>query len=315
MQSSNPIAAITAALKVLNPENRVTELRILNTPRKTISGYYDNMDLLAIQAAAWSGAAPVYITLNPVKPELLVRAQNCTVDHASTTTGDQDIVKRIWLPIDLDPKRRSGISSTNEEHEAAHERALQVVEFTESLGWPDPIWADSGNGAHLLYRIDLPNDDASRQLIERTLQALDIKFSDEKVTVDTGVYNAARIWKLYGTIACKGDNTQERPHRLAQIIEVPRLLQVVTVEQLQVLANMVPVEPPIGGRSGGKFNLKRWIKKFHPPVVSSKPWNGGIAYVMNPCPWNPDHTNSAAYIVQFQSGAIAARLSSQLLQR
>ena len=56
----------------------------------------------------------------------------------------------------------------------------------------------------------------------KVLQALDLRFSDEKVSVDTGVYNAARIWKLYGTIACKGDNTPERPHRLAYIIEVPK---------------------------------------------------------------------------------------------
>jgi hypothetical protein len=49
--------------------------------------------------------------------------------------------------------------------------------------------------------------------------------SDDQVSVDTGVYNAARIWKLYGTIACKGDNTPERPHRPARFIEVPETLQ------------------------------------------------------------------------------------------
>jgi hypothetical protein len=97
METQNPIAAITAALKLLNPENAVTELRILNTHRGTISGYFDDMDLLAEQAAAWSGASPVYFTPNPVKPELLARAQNRMVDHAKTTTGDQDILKRIRI--------------------------------------------------------------------------------------------------------------------------------------------------------------------------------------------------------------------------
>ena len=77
--------------------------------------------------------------------------------------------------------------------------------------------ADSGNGAHLNYRIDLPNDDLSRALIKRALEALDLQFSDSVVKVDLTTHNAARIWKLYGTPAVKGDSTPERPHRLSHV--------------------------------------------------------------------------------------------------
>ena len=78
--------------------------------------------------------------------------------------------------------------------------------------------ADSGNGAHLLYRIDLPNDDESTDLVKGCLGVLDALFSDGSVSVDAANFNAARIWKLYGTTSKKGDNTPSRPHRHANIV-------------------------------------------------------------------------------------------------
>src|SRR5262245_61488528 len=35
-------------------------------------------------------------------------------------------------------------------------------------------------------------------------------------------------------------------------------------------------------------------------------FRGGSRWVLNPCPWNSDHTSRAAFIVQFPNGAIAA---------
>ena len=46
------------------------------------------------------------------------------------------------------------------------------------------------------------------------------RLSDDHVSVDTGNYNAARIWKLYGTLARKGDSVPKigRVHRRAHIM-------------------------------------------------------------------------------------------------
>jgi hypothetical protein len=48
----------------------------------------------------------------------------------------------------------AGISSSDDEHTAAIQRAQTIAQdmFTE---WEWPLLADSGNGAHLFYRIDL----------------------------------------------------------------------------------------------------------------------------------------------------------------
>jgi hypothetical protein len=141
------------------------------------------------------------------------------------TTSDGDIVKRVWLPIDLDPERPSGISASEPEKQAAIQRAAEIKEFLTDKGYPDPLEADSGNGVHLLYRVDLPNDAESLELVKRFLAALDFVFSDGAVSVDTGVANSARIWKLYGTKARKGDSTQDRPHRRSRLLAIPGVVQ------------------------------------------------------------------------------------------
>jgi hypothetical protein len=203
----------------------VVELRVLNAEGGgTVSGYFDwehHEDFIR-GAIEWSGKAPaVYFTLNPVDPVVSARSLNRVKRFARDTTKDNEIRRRLWLPIDFDPKRPSGISSTDAEHEAAIARAKECREFLRLLGWPDPILADSGNGAHLLYRIDLPNDPESTSLLKGILESLASQFSDSVVDLDRSVYNAARIWKLYGTLAAKGDHTPERPHRIARILEVP----------------------------------------------------------------------------------------------
>jgi hypothetical protein len=84
-------------------------------------------------------------------------------------------------------------------------------------GWPDPIVGNSGNGAHCLYRVELPTSDGD--LVKRCLQGLARRFDDDLVKIDQAVFNPARIWKLYGTVSRKGDSVPERPHRLARILE------------------------------------------------------------------------------------------------
>src|SRR6266508_4394040 len=119
------LAEIHKALRLLHVPSSVIELRILITGRTgTVSGFFDDFERLAQAAANWSGNAPaIYITLNTCDPALLARSANRLTSRAKHTTADHDIVKRHRLPLDFDPVRPAGISSTDGEHEAALERA------------------------------------------------------------------------------------------------------------------------------------------------------------------------------------------------
>jgi hypothetical protein len=217
---------VLRALGVLAEPGQVVELRLLGVQSQgqripvSMSGYFDDFELLATGACRYGGSAKgVYVTLNPVKPALLARAANRlrTAGRNDPLTSDADITKRRWLPIDLDPERPSGISSTEQEHALAVERAFEIRDALRQQDWPNPIVGDSGNGAHLLYRVEIPTSD--NELVKQCLQALARRFDNDRVKVDQRVFNPARIWKLYGTVSRKGDNVADRPHRLARILE------------------------------------------------------------------------------------------------
>lgn len=222
---------ILRTVQVLRRPGEVAEIRAFSA-RGTVSGYFDDFQKLARCAAKLDArGCQVYMTLNPVVQTLLARSANRLELRLKGATTDNDIVKRVWLPIDLDPIRTSGISASDLEKRAAIQRASEIRGYLTQKGWPYPLEADSGNGAHLLYRVDLPNDRESLELVKRVLAGLDFMFSDSVVSVDTGVANAARIWKLYGTTARKGDSTKDRPHRRSRLLKVPSAVQKAALEE------------------------------------------------------------------------------------
>lgn len=284
----------------------VYELRVPKYRGGTASGYFDDADKLDAAARAFDGKANVYVTLNPVTPALLARACNRVIERAQSTTADADILTRCWLLIDADPVRPAGISSSDSEHAAALQRAADIRAWLTARGWPRPVLADSGNGAHLLYRIDEPNDAASTQLVKRCLDALALRFNDATVTIDQSVFNAARITKLYGTLAVKGDQTPDRPHRRSRILEVPDAIVPVPHAALVALAACAP-EPPTPAFQhppGATLDVRDFIHRHALTISKEKIWNGGTVYELERCPFNPEHVRSSS-ILQFRSGAVA----------
>ena len=254
----------------------------------------------------------IYATLNPVNPALLARRANrvaSRLGRKDATTADADIVRRRWLPIDVDPVRPSGVSSTGDEHRAACETASAICDGLAELGWPRPVYADSGNGGHLLYRVDLPNDEVSTALVRDVLTALDARFSTDEAKVDTANFNAARIWKVYGTVGRKGDSTKDRPHRRSVIITKPYEPEVVPVELLRALVGSQPVpEPPSSppaapARKPGGFDLGTWLREHSVAIAAERPWQGGMLYNLEQCPFSDLHADGA-YAIQFANGAI-----------
>jgi len=222
------------------------------------------------------------------------------------TTADSDIIRRRWFPIDIDPVRPSGVSSTDEEHQAAIVRAAEIAAYLgRERGWPDPVMADSGNGAHLLYRIDLPNDEESKDLVKRCLEVLDTMFSNGAVTVDTANFNAARIWKMYGTVSRKGDHTEDRPHRKSLVLSGADQVEVVEKESLNQLAEALPCAPQEIKGYKKVIDLREWLSRHGLGIAHEKPYQGGTLYILDECPFSGSHRDGA-FAIQFPSGAIYA---------
>jgi len=209
-------------------EGQVLELRALKVPAKygkpfTVAGWYDALDRLADDAANLEVRKPagIYVTLNTLNPALLARACNRLIDHPESATADHDITRLVWLPIDIDPVRPAGVSASSAEIEAARIRAIEVAQFlAEEFETAPDLYGFSGNGWHILTRIDLPNSPDSVEIVKRIIDAAADMCSDAAVSIDRTVFNPARIWKLYGTQARKGDPVErlDRVHRRACLV-------------------------------------------------------------------------------------------------
>ncbi len=309
---------VRRAAGVLFEPGQVVEVRALAGFGRPRSGYFDDLDLLAEKVDALSADPSItgcYWTLNPCHPDLFARRANA-IGPARETTTDAGILARQWLLVDADPVRASGISATEGEKAAALARAGEIAGALEADGWPAPVRADSGNGAHLLYRIDLENDADSTALVRQCLEALAARFSDDAVTVDVSVSNAARIVRAYGTPNRKGANRPDRPHRATALTAVPDPVEVVPVALLEALANervpaVTTVTPP--PHAPNAIDLRAWIERHAPRIAAAgyrlveKPKSGHRYFAeIEPCPWSSDHA-TGAYLGEIDHGGVYAR--------
>jgi len=193
----------------------VHEVRLFR-PTGIAVGYFNDYDaaLRAVNAEPTQYRA-AYFTLNLVELPATIPLNPHSLTPSRKAVGTSDIARRVWLLVDLDPPRPAGVNSTEAEKEEAHKQAQGVREYLRSRNWPEPFVCDSGNGWHLLYRIDLPNSREATETIQAALSRLHQLFP----MVDAGNFDPPRLCKLYGSWARKGQHTEERPWRLSRIVE------------------------------------------------------------------------------------------------
>lgn len=147
---------------------------------------------------------------------------------------------------------------------------------------------------------------------------MSIEFSDDKVEVDKTTYNPSRICRLYGTIACKGDNIPTRPNRQARIISIRGEGEIVTISQITKIVSKLQdkhninteVTAEITNKKLKNVNKKKdvaeWLEKYEIQVSHRKEEADKIIYVLKQCPWNEEHTDKSAYVIQYNNGNIVA---------
>ena len=331
--SPAPAALTESWLRLLVQPGSVVELRALGCGKYggVSVGYFDgdHLDAMAREASRLTlDAVGVYFTLNPLNRALIARAANrVRAAKRGESAADEDVLRRRLLLIDVDPKRPKGISATDEEKAAAWVVMRSVLAHLAAQGWPAPIVSDSGNGGHAFYSIDLPAKDEN--LLKRVLHALAARFDTPAATIDRAVHNPARICKIAGTLARKGDSQPDRPHRASAVLEVPGCtdptdptqlaqvrVEVVSRELLELVAGDVKESPPLRpanpprpsgttspSGTGHRLKVGEWLTdrgveyQVEPDGESDK-------YILVCCPFNPEHAGKDAAIFQRGSGSL-----------
>lgn len=286
--------------------NGLFEIRIIG--KKTSVGFFKDVDTMLKQLKRQDlQGANVYMVINEINEACYSRKARDKFLLGEHSTKDDDIIGRQWILIDLDPKRTTDVSSTEKELGLAKEKAKEIYTFLSKQGFNEPVISFSGNGYHLLYKVTLANTDENKNRVERFLKTLDGLFSDKLIKVDTSVSNAARICKLYGTLAQKGSNTQERPHRMSSIKYVPKIIASIDPQYIDKVNQIIPDKPDRPQRynnyNGEKFDIRAWMQKYGLNYKESD-WNGGKRFILDHCPFDSSHKGKDAMIFQVNNGAL-----------
>jgi hypothetical protein len=203
----------------------LTEIRILGKDRRVFHAIIgpDEVEALMLDIAPGSGdgshprvgEAHIYFGMNPVGGEWTRRR----LHRVKRCVKDREVHAYSMLAIDIDPVRPAGEAATRDEWEAARDVGSAIATWLKREGCT-PIWADTGNGVHLLVPLVPAYGDMipeASQQAQRLLKQLDQRFSTEKAKVDLCTFNPSRILKLYGTPSLKGSGAPPRPHRCSRV--------------------------------------------------------------------------------------------------
>lgn len=279
-------------------EGGFTEVRILG--KFQYSGYFKSFDNLCRQLEPYTEMddEQIYFVLNQIDESVYGRPQ-CEkfLKSVKVSTNDNDIVRRRFLMIDCDAIRKSSTNSSEEEYNAAIQKARDIFVFLREKGFPDPIVCTSGNGAHLQIPVDLPADEETTETIKRFYKYLASQFTDNQVDIDQKVYNLARLCKTYHTWAKKGANIPDRPWRKAEILYVPQELIPAPIEKIEELADLAPnddpkPQPAMQQRYAYKapFDIRSWLSQ-HSVSYREKSSGGSTVYELEQCPWIDSHSD------------------------
>ena len=304
-------AGVRKTIALMKPNGQLFEIRVVYDDKRTMSGYFRDADTLmtAIDRDIRDfNGCNFYMTVNALNDSCYARDQHDKfLLKTKATTSDKDVEGYDWLFIDLDPVRPTGTSSTDEQLKLAKDAGNKVYLFMKQLGFSKPLMAYSGNGVHLMYKIFLDNTAENRQLIEKALKTLDMMFSTDKVQVDVKNSNQSRVAKLYGTLAQKGYDSPEYPHRMSYLVTSENeIIEVNKRAYIEKLCSYYPQEEKPQRYNNYRprdFNLEDWLMK-HNISYERTSFSDGYKYILSECPFDPNHKGKDACLFQSRSGAI-----------
>lgn len=292
---------------IFHGDGDVTEVRLLGKSKsKQMSGYFKTADGLLAALVSQPEGYGIYSPINSIKTACYSRLQCEQIIPSDTTTSDNDIDGRRWILIDLDPKRPSGTNSTDSEKAVAYNTLKRIATFLRDQGFSNPVYADSANGYHIYYRVNLANTPDNTELIKNFLNVLDMFFGDDAVDIDTSVYNASRISKIIGTSSNKGTSTAERPRRMSAFIRIPDEIKATDIAFIKKVASMMPVveRPSRFNNYSESFDLDGFIRDHGIEVVRRQSFQGGEKLILRECPFDSNHKAPDAALFRLANGAI-----------
>lgn len=186
---------------------RQTEIRLIHPKGelKPFSLFVSNEEEFVKTCEEYNGHYNVYVGIHERK-------------NNGTTAKDVVSVKSIVIDVDSVRQTNSKEAATEEELKKAEEVADKIINYLAEQGFR-PAKIMSGNGYHIYLAIPkIELNDENRFQIEAQIKTfidfLKSMFETGCAKIDQ-IGDLPRIIKVCGTQSIKGQNTQERPHRVS----------------------------------------------------------------------------------------------------
>lgn len=312
------IEEIRKTLNVFRTDNGLIEIRVFNTlnGNENYSGIFNNDEDLISEVQRFDKQPyNTYFVFNELKDAMNGRPQLNKLLKGVPAVKDPDVKYRRWIFLDFDPIREGGvkdIASTDEEMEYAHLKAVEVYRYLISIGFPKPIVCKSGNGFHLMFRVDKwENSDTIDKEFSDFLNYISMRFTDSMVDCDIKNKNASRLTKFYSSKSRKGGDTKERPHRYSGIISIPESIDFVdyekfksVVEEYRRINKPEPIEPKTTNTNFNRFDNKKpfdiddFLSTNGLEVLKEDRMSDNTRkIVLKTCPFHPEHGKDSAIYV------------------
>lgn len=292
---------------ICKKNKELVEIRLIEPiTGKTYSGYFKDVDTL-IEALKPYEHCNAYWVLNQINDACYSRAQHDKfIAKPKETTSDRDIIGYDFIFVDVDVNRPSGVCSNDEEFAYAKKKANEIYAYLRSEQITNCIVAVSGSGVHILIRVALQNTPDRQKLVKDFLDALGMIFSDERVHIDGAVANPARLCRAYFWPNMKGENTKERPHRMAYIVRYSEDTTPTAPEYLERIASLIPKKEPPSRQNhyqgDDSFDLQEFFKKYDIKIAKVVDCPQYTKYILAECPFSSAHTAPDSCVLDFKGG-------------
>jgi putative DNA primase/helicase len=247
--------SIAGYLDAVLRDNEPREFRFIHGRTGKVKNLWWNPDIPHSKIVEWirtdqAFGYNIYIAINP----------NCEGTAAAKLDGkgceDADITRRVWLPVDVDPKRAVSTLATIDQRSAAESLSSEILEWYRS-NFPDhaePVYGCSGSGFQILIPCDLAADDAADIAVKDLLKTLAKTFNNDFAKVDTVVSNRSRIMRVLGTLAFYKKTDHPGRGWLVSSGTAGKPLKLSDIESVTTCS-----EPPKPSGKAGKPKIEPWI--------------------------------------------------------
>jgi hypothetical protein len=266
------IRDISKAISILFQPGQLVEIRGKFREGGMASLYFTDLEKMGrvLDKNDQSGQfEAIWYTLQRLKP-----GTDKTKDPGKATSRD-DILSYEWLVIDIDrprkPKGTKKDNATDDDLLILGRCRNKVHAWLRELGWPEPVVMCSGNGFHLLYKLDsLPTSNFS--VLKDTLSGIAYHFRDiagdekdgKQCNIDESLSEPEQIIKAYGTWSRLSDfDGQPTPWRESHIVSVPKAIKAIGLGDC-LAAQMELPRTSAGKSSTGKgrpYN-QEWMENY-----------------------------------------------------